>query len=172
MKTVLSRIVPLIALATLLLVGACHCPCASQSMPHGRVSALQPQGNSSTSEGRLGGELGTAVTTSDFAIGAGWGTTATVTSVATGSNDQRGSVLITASGASFAQATATVTFTFHDGAWASAPFCRVHLIANSNAVTESATPQTQTTTTTALSFTHNVLPVDTKTYRFGWLCVQ
>jgi len=170
----MNRIAAIVSFALVAFVGACKCPCSGPGpqSPHGRVSALQPQGNNSNGEGRLGGEIGTAVTTSDFAIGAGWGTTATVTSVASGSNDQRGSVLITASGASFAQATATVTFTFHDGAWASAPFCRVHLIANSNAVTESATPQTQTTTTTALSFTHNVLPVDTKTYRFGWLCVQ
>jgi hypothetical protein len=131
----------------------------------------QQQGNSSTSSGRLDGSIGTAVTTAAFALGVGWGSTGAVTSVAAGSNDQRGSVLITAGGSGLAQATATVTFTFVDGAYTSTPFVRVQLVDNSNAVTESAVPQAQTATTTAASWKHNVLPVAAATYRFAWTTI-
>jgi len=127
----------------------------------------QKQGSSSTSGGRLDGSIGTAVAAADFAIGAGWGNAASVSSVAAGSNDQRGIVTVTSSGTGQAQATATVTLTFKDGAYAAAPYAIVMLVDNTNAVTE-AQPQAQATTTTTLAWKHSVLPVAAKTYTFAY----
>lgn len=129
----------------------------------------QQQGNSSTSGGRLDGSIGTAVVAGDIALGVGWGSTASLT-VATGSTDQRGSCTVTSAGTGQSQATATCTFTFHDGAYAATPFGRVQLTANTNAITE-AQPMSQTTSTTALAWTHSVLPVASKTYTFTWVVV-
>lgn len=130
----------------------------------------QKQGNQSSSGGRLDGSLGTAVTSSDFAIGAGWGGTATK-SVRSGSTDQRGIITITASASTPAQATATVTLTFADGAYASTPpYYSVQLLQSSNAVAEPSELETSACTTTALSWTYGTLPVATKTYTFAY-CV-
>ena len=65
---------------------------------------------------------GTALTETDFTLGAGWGSGAVVTVLA-GSDDQRGQFTITA-GAS-PSADASVTIQFADGAWQSAPFAQV-----------------------------------------------
>jgi hypothetical protein len=130
----------------------------------------QPQGNSSTNGGRIDGSIGTAaVAATHFAIGVGWGGAATI-SVAAGSNAQRGSCTITASVTTPAQATATVVYTFPDGAFAATPVAMVQLTANTNAITE-AQPMSQACTTTALSWTHSVLPVATKTYTFTWYVI-
>jgi len=56
---------------------------------------------------------GTSVTTSDFSIGAGWGSTATK-SVSTGSKDTAGVMSVTASGVGIA-ANPRIIFTFKDG---------------------------------------------------------
>lgn len=130
----------------------------------------QKQGNSSTDGGRLDGSIGTAVTSANIAVGAGWGDGAVVVTVAAGSNDQRGSVTIQSVGSNQAQATATVALTFADGAYASTPHAIVMLVNNDNAVT-TAQPQSIACTTTALSWTQSVLPVATKIYKFTWLVV-
>ena len=128
----------------------------------------QIQGNSSAAGGRIDGSLQrTALTTSAIAIGAGWGTTGSFT-LLTGSTDQRGQITITASGASFAQATATAVLTFADGAFAAAPFCIPHVTSNS-AIDEGHL--TWSSTTTALTLTFSVLPVDTKIYKLTWLLI-
>ena len=130
----------------------------------------QKQGSSSTDGGRLDGSVGTAVTSAAFALGAGWGGTASL-AVRAGSTDQRGSVTITASATTPAQATATVAFTFVDGAYAATPsYFDVRLVANSNAITE-AQPMSQTCTTTALGWTHSVLPVAAATYTFNYCII-
>lgn len=127
----------------------------------------QPQGSVSSSGGRLDGSLkGAAPVAANFALGAGWGTTASV-AVAAGSTDQRGRITVTSAGTGQAQATATVTFTFADGAYVAAPFALVELTDNTNAVTE-AQPTAKATTTTTLAWTHAVLPVATKTYTFTY----
>jgi hypothetical protein len=125
----------------------------------------QKQGSSTTQGGRLDGSVGAAVAAGDFALGAGWGNSASVSAVASGSNDQRGIITITSAGTGQAQATATVLLTFKDGAYAGTPFAKVQLIDNSNAITE-AQPQGQTISTTQLGWTHSVLPVASKTYKF------
>lgn len=130
----------------------------------------QKQGNSSTSGGRIDGSVGSAVTSADFAIGAGWGGTATL-AVRAGSTDQRGSITITASATTPAQATATVAFTFLDGAFASTPPCYLVQLVNSSQAITDPQPTAVTCTTTALSWTSAVLPVATKTYQFNYLVI-
>ena len=131
----------------------------------------QIQGSSSATGGRIDGSLQmTAPAAADFALGAGWGTTATV-AVRAGSTDQRGVITITSSGTGQAQATATVTFTFKDGTFAAIPpgFAAV-LINSSNAITETGATATACTAT-ALSWTHSVLPVATKTYSYAYFVI-
>ncbi len=129
----------------------------------------QIQGGSSSTGGRLDGSLQKTAPTiaANFALGAGWGTTGSAVMTA-GSTDQRGQIVITASGASFAQATATVVFTFADGAWASAPFCIPH-VTSTSAIDEGHVKWTSTTTTLTLTF--SVLPVDTKIYTITYVCI-
>jgi len=129
----------------------------------------QKQGNSSSTEGRLGGQLGTAVTSAAFALGAGWGGAAIVTVLA-GSTDQRGQCTITASATTPAQATATVTFTFVDGAYAATPFAYVNLQNSDSAITDQ-TAREVAPTTTALVWKSGVLPVSTKIYIYNWLVI-
>jgi hypothetical protein len=130
----------------------------------------QKQGNSSTAAGRLDGSIGTPVTAAMITLGVGWGDGAVTKTVAAGSTDQRGSVTITSVGANQAQATATVSLAFADGAFAATPFAHVMLTSNDNAVTTSQ-PQSQAVTTTTLSWTAAVLPVATKQYTFTWFVV-
>lgn len=129
----------------------------------------QKQGNNTADGGRLSGANASAVAAANFAIGAGWGGTATFT-VTSGSTDQVGQIVITASATTPAQATATVTLTFADGAYASAPFGFVLLADNDQAVAENGATDIACTTT-ALSWTHSVLPVATKIYTFNYMVV-
>lgn len=131
----------------------------------------QKQGNQSSEGGRLDGSLGTAVVAADFAIGAGWGGTATK-SVRSGSTDQRGIITITASATTPAQATATIALTFADGAYASTPaFFQWTLLSCDNAVAEPNSFSAQACTTTALTCTFGTLPVATKVYVFSYLVI-
>ena len=129
----------------------------------------QKQGPSSTHGGRLDGSIGTAPVAGDFVLGAGWGGTASLT-VTAGSTDQRGQIVITASATTPAQATATVTFTFKDGAYASAPWPLVLLADNTQAVAETGATDIAATTT-ALSWTHSVLPVAAKVYTYNYCLI-
>jgi len=122
----------------------------------------QPQGRTNK---RLNGSQGTAAVAADFALGVGWGGVTTAT-VASGSNAQRGSFTITAQNTSPAQATATVVFTFPDGAWSSAPFGLVN-VTSTSAIDEGHV--VLTTTTTAATMTFSVLPVNTKVYTFRYV---
>ena len=128
----------------------------------------QLQGNSSSDGGRLDGSLQkTALAATDLALGVGWGSTATKALV-TPSSDQRGGVTITSGGTGQSQATATVVLTFADGAFAAAPYCMATVTSNS-AIDEGHV--VCTATTTALTMTFSVLPVDTKIYIIKWLCI-
>lgn len=128
----------------------------------------QPQGSSSTAAGRLDGSIGTAAVSADFALGAGWG--ASTVAVASGSNAQRGQITITcATGGGLAQATATCTFTFPDGAYASAPWVIPHST-NSNGVDAGKWAVT-TRSTTSVVLTFSVLPVNAATYVLNYLVV-
>lgn len=130
----------------------------------------QKQGNNTADGGRLSGANASAVTTANFAIGAGWGGTATFT-VTDGSTDQCGQIEITASATTPAQATATVTLTFADGAYASAPFAFVVLAAPPTDAVTFGGPINQACTTTALSWVSSVVPVATKIYRYNYAVI-
>lgn len=124
----------------------------------------QKQGNSSTAGGRLDGSIGTASVAADFVLGAGWG--GSTFEVTAGSNDQRGELIITcATGGGLAQATATIVHTYKDGAWAAKPWCTVKCT-NDNSLTAASdwTVAQSTTTTTACTWTFQVLPVNAKIY--------
>jgi hypothetical protein len=123
----------------------------------------QLQGLSSAAGGRLDGSLQkTTVVAGDFALGAGWG--GSTLAVTAGSTDQRGEFTITcATGGGLAQATATVTFTFKDGAFNAAPW-PIAVSSNDNSVDTGRFALTSVTTTAAV-WTFSVLPVNTKVYR-------
>jgi hypothetical protein len=125
----------------------------------------QLQGSSSADGGRLDGSLQkTALTAAAFALGVGWGTTASAV-LATGSTDQRGRLTVTSAGTGQAQATATVVHTYADGAYASAPFPIVTVTSDS-AIDEGHV--VATSTTTAATWTFSVRPVATKIYKFTY----
>lgn len=130
----------------------------------------QTQGPQTSSGGRLDGSLSTAITSANVALGVGWGDGTLVLSIVAGSNGQRGSLTVTSVGSNQAQATATVTITFPDGAYAATPFALVNLQDNTSAVTDGQ-PTDVACSTTALSWTHSVLPVATKTYTFNWAVI-
>lgn len=130
----------------------------------------QKQGSRTGEGGRLDGSNASEVTAANFAIGDGWGGTATFT-VADDSTDQCGQIVITASATTPAQATATVTFTFTDGAYyGTAPVPTVTL-ANSTSAPDDAQPTAVVATTTALSWCAGVIPVATKVYTFNYVCI-
>ena len=129
----------------------------------------QQQGSSSTSGGRLDGSLQhTALTIASFAFGAGWGDGTLVKTLTTGSTDQRGQFTVQSVGSNQAQATATVVLTFADGAYASAPF---GFVTTSNDNSLDTGHVTVSCTTTAMTITFLVTPVNTKIYTFNYLVV-
>ena len=130
----------------------------------------QLQGSRVSDGGRLDGSNASAVTEANFAIGAGWGGTATF-AVTAGSTDQVGQITITASATTPAQATATVTLTFKDGAYASAPFAFVELATPPTDAVTFGGPINKVCTTTALSWVSSVLPVATKVYVYNYAVI-
>lgn len=130
----------------------------------------QPEGNSSASTGRIGAQIGTPAVAANFALGAGWGTTASV-SVGAGSNDQAGTITITSAGTGQAQATADVTFTFADGAYAATPRAALLSLLNSSNAVNEAGQTNGSVSTTQLIWRHGVLPVATKTYKYAYVVI-
>ena len=117
--------------------------------------------------GQISAEGQTDLAAGDVAIGAGWGTTGTK-AITSGSNDVAGQIVVTASGASFAQATATVVITFKS-AYPTAPRTVIATTTNDNSIDTGHV--TWSATTTALTLTFSVLPVDTKIYKINYLVV-
>jgi hypothetical protein len=102
-----------------------------------------------------------AVLATDFVLGAGWGGSTKV--VAAGSTDEGGDLTITGvTGGGLAQATATIVFTFREGAFPTAP---IYVVTSSvdSPLTETG-GWAQTATTTALTLTYGVLPVNARIY--------
>ena len=125
-------------------------------------------GASTTSGGVLNGRIGTAlVAATHVALGAGWGT-AGAGVLLSGSNQQRGRIAITASTTGLSQATATVVITFPEP-YSSAPFALTNVTSTSS-IDEGHI--VWTSTTTALTLTFSVLPVDTKVYTISWHLVS
>lgn len=131
----------------------------------------QPQGATTTAAGRLSGLVGTAATSADFALGVGWAeSTIAVTS---GSNAQRGTLTISSveGGGTLAQATATVTFTFPDGAYASAPFVKLKSSTDSAGELDTGRWALTSVSTTGFVATYSVLPVTAFTYLMHYLVI-
>lgn len=126
----------------------------------------QKQGISTTDGGRLDASIGTALAAGNVALGVGWG--GGTVAITTGSNDQAGQLVITASSTSPAQATATVTVTFADGAYNAAPWV-LATVTSTSAIDEGHLVWTSTTTGFVLTF--SVLPVDTKIYTITYACI-
>lgn len=128
----------------------------------------QPQGPATTAGGRLDGSVGTAAVAGDFALGAGWGSS--TKAITSGSTCQRGTLTITGvTGGGLAQATATVTFTFPDGAFSSAPWVFVDTT-NDNSIDTGRFAVTSVSTTTAV-LTFAATPVNAKVYKLHYLVV-
>lgn len=112
---------------------------------------------------RIGGGVGKAVAAADFALSAGFGTTASI-AVAAGSTATRGEATITSAGTGQA-ANPTCTFTPSDGAFDAAPFP----ISQRNGGSQ-LTIGIQPTTRNAGSivYTFQGTPVAAETYKFVW----
>lgn len=115
---------------------------------------------------RLKATNGTAVATGDFVLSAGWGTTASK-GFAVGS-DGWGALGITSSGTGQA-ANPTVTFTFHDGAWANSPLCIPQRVDANTAPTNVLFGE-QSATTTQIVWVFQGTPVAGNSYSLHWGC--
>ncbi len=109
---------------------------------------------------RLGAPSGTTLTSANVALGAGWGAGATFT---ISGNDQRGSIIVTAAGVP--AASATVTITFADGKWRTAPFAT----ASRGDVNTPIGAMTASITTSVLTLTFNGIPIAASAYTLNWM---
>jgi hypothetical protein len=109
-------------------------------------------------EGRERRSGGTSVAAGDFALSAGFGSTASVT-VGTGSNDSRGTITIAAAGTGML-ANPTCTLTFKDGTWTTAPFA----VVSRGGGQQLTAPVISTTTATTLVITFIGTPVAAESY--------
>jgi hypothetical protein len=98
-------------------------------------------------------------------LSAGWGSTASVSSVA--GNDVIGQINITSNGTGQA-VNATFTLTFHDGTWTTTPLC---LVVRSDGNGPSGAMVPNAMTATAATFFLNALPVAGTTYSATFMCV-
>lgn len=106
---------------------------------------------------------GTAVVAGDVTLSAGWGNTATV-AIATGSNDSRGQMTITANGTGIA-ANPTVTLTYHDGTWTTSTW---PMIARNGGTDAGITGQTVSGTATTFVVTMVGTPTAGNTVILRW----
>jgi polygalacturonase len=118
--------------------------------------------------GRLALSGGTSVVAGDFALSAGWGTTASVSAVS--GDDSRGTVTVTSSGTGQG-ANPTITFTFHDLAFAVAPFAIVQA-AGGTGTWAGLVAVRWSSTTLALTITPLFTPVAGSTYQFSWVLID
>lgn len=102
--------------------------------------------------------IGTSLVAGDFALSAGWGTTASVGTI-TGT-DQRWQATFTSAGTGQG-ANPTITLTYKDGTWGTAP---VSLVVRNGGTGVGITGFTFSSTATALTITAVGTPIDTETY--------
>jgi hypothetical protein len=110
---------------------------------------------------RYSTSFGGALTAANFALSAGFGTTASIGSI-TGT-DQAFQATITVAGTGQA-ANPTVTLTFHDGAWAAAP---IYVVSRGGGSQPTVQFSVTSVTATALTLTFNGTPVAADTYTFS-----
>lgn len=109
------------------------------------------------------GSQGTALVAGDFALSAGWGTTASV-AVDANSDDTRGQITVTSSGTGQG-ANPTITLTFKDGTFTSVPFA---IVVRSDHANQPTVTIDYTLTATTLTITFNGTPVAAETYDIAW----
>lgn len=119
-----------------------------------------------TDHDRIAASLGKALAASDFALSAGFGTTASI-AVSAGSTVARGEATITSAGTGQA-ANPTCTMTFPDGAYDAAPFPVVSRAGGS----QRSVPM-EVTTRAAGSVVLSLVgtPVAADTFKFTWQIV-
>ena len=108
--------------------------------------------------------VGTLLQTTDFVLSSGWGDTAIVQLITSGSTASRGEIQIRAQGTGFA-ANPTFTLTFPDGALPRQPIGQCQFVGGNGAIAHTLI---NTLTTTQLVVLYAALPVDLNTYRIAW----
>lgn len=114
---------------------------------------------------RLSHNGATALVVGDFALGAGWGTTAAASSPL--GTDGAFSVTITANGASIA-ANPTVTLTFKDLTWTNSP---IVIAGHGGGSGTAALWSVSAVTATTVTFVYNGTPVAGSTYILNAHCI-
>lgn len=116
-----------------------------------------------TDHDRISASLGKALVAGDFALSAGFGTTASI-AVSSGSTVARGEATITSAGTGQG-ANPTCTLTFPDGAYDAAPFA----VASRSGGSQRSV-QMEVTTRAAGSMVFSLIgtPVAAETYKFNW----
>jgi hypothetical protein len=115
---------------------------------------------------RLKANQGSSLVVGDVgSLGAGWGTTASVSSVV--GNDVIGQIGILSNGTGQA-VNAGLTLTFHDGTWTTSPIC---LAVRADGFSPSGIMIANAATATNVSFFFNALPVAGTTYFLNFICV-
>jgi len=111
---------------------------------------------------RVSAAIGTPLAAGDFALSGGWGSTASVGTVR--GTDQFFSFVVTSAGTGQG-ASPTITFTYHDGTWTTAPpvTCNRQDFASQPTVTFS----TNDTSATALVLTFNGTPVAAESFKLA-----
>lgn len=117
-----------------------------------------------SSKKRIGVSGGTAVATGDWAA-SGWGASATISAV-TGT-DHRGTVTVTTNAADTPTANPTLTLTFKDGTWTTAPFA-VTSMDDQGSGPLAAAANHQTATTLVITYIGTPTATSAKTYTFNY----
>lgn len=103
---------------------------------------------------------GTTLVSGDFAIGSGWGSTASLSAII--GTDQAFNLTITTGGSGIT-ASPTLILTFHNGTWTNSPIALCQQIGGSDIISD----VNITTTATTLTIIWDGTPVSSKTYIFS-----
>lgn len=106
---------------------------------------------------------GTNLVAGDLALSAGWGASATISNIVSGSKDTRGEFTVTSAGAGQA-ANPTITLTFKDGAYGAPPFA----IVARNGGSQPTVVNTWIGLSATLTITFVGTPVAAQTYTFAF----
>lgn len=120
---------------------------------------------------RYGGTGGTAIVAGDFAIGGGFGTTASISNVKSGSDDTRGAVQVSSSGTG-QSANPSIVLTFKDGTYTSVPFAVACFDTGLTSPLTGAAPWGTQAGATTLTLTYFGTPVAGQSYGVSWWCVK
>lgn len=134
------------------------------TVPALRLNWSSTDGRSSIAVNRVYGDVANSLSSGDFALSAGWGSTASV-SVVSSSSDTRGRITITANGTGLA-ANPTCTLTFTDGSFGAVAFA---IVGWSGGTGTGITGFTWSAPTTTLVITAAGTPAAGETYILTWM---